>query len=207
MVCVSSSMVFERADVFPTPETAVESSPPPLTGYGFSKLAVEYIARTYYDEFAVPYVIVRPFNAYGPGEMSGDRVGYAHVIPDLVNKILNGQYPLEILGSGKQIRSYTYVNDVADGIMFAAMHAENNDFNIGNPIETSVLELAEMIWKLCGRKEPIKFRHLPSFKYDVQKRIPDISKIRKLGWEPKTSLELGLRITIEWLKSRRINEG
>lgn len=203
MVCLSSSMVFERANVFPTSEIAIESSPPPLTGYGFSKLISEYIARTYYDEFSVPYVIVRPFNAYGPGENPGDWVGYSHVIPDLVNKTLSGQYPLEILGSGKQIRSYTYVDDVADGIIFVAAQAENDDFNIGNATETNIIQLTEMIWELCGRKEPLKFRHLPPFKYDVQKRIPDISKIGNLGWEPKTPLDQGLKKTIKWLTNRK----
>lgn len=207
MVCVSSSMIFERTEIFPTPEAAVESSPPPLTGYGFSKLITEYISRTYYDEFSVPYVIVRPFNAYGPGENPGDWVGYAHVIPDLVNKTFGGQYPLEILGSGKQIRSYTYVDDIADGVIFAATHAENNDFNIGTGIETSVTQLAEMIWKLCGRQEPLKFKHLASYQYDVRKRIPDVSKIRKLGWQAKTPLEQGLKITIQWLKNRQANKG
>jgi len=202
MVSISSSMVFERTNVFPTPETAVESSPPPLTGYGFSKLITEYIARTYYEEFSIPYVIVRPFNAYGPGENPGDWVGYSHVIPDLVKKILGGQYPLEILGGGKQIRSYTYVDDVAEGIIFVATHAKNDDFNVANDKETNVIQLAEMIWKLCERKEPIKFKHLPSFKYDVQKRIPDISKIKKLGWKPKVSLKEGLKTTIEWLKNK-----
>lgn len=200
MVCVSSSMVFERTDTFPTPETAVESSPPPLTGYGISKLITEYISRTYYDEFSVPYLIMRPFNAYGPGENPGDWVGYAHVIPDLVNKTLSGQYPLEILGSGKQVRSYTYVDDMADGIIFAATHAENNDFNIGTGVETTIIQLAELIWKLCGREEPLKFKHLPAFRYDVQKRVPEISKITKLGWESKTALEQGLRNTIEWFR-------
>lgn len=200
MVCVSSSMVFERTRTFPTPEDAIESSPPPLTGYGFSKLTAEYIARTYHEEFSVPYVIVRPFNAYGPGENPGDYVGYAHVIPDLINKVSTGQYPLEILGSGKQIRSYTYVDDVASGVIFAAARAENDDFNIGTGVETSILELARKIWSLCGRKEPIRFRHLPAFKYDVQKRVPDVSKIRNLGWKPEIPLEQGLKNTIEWLK-------
>jgi len=202
MVCVSSSMVFERTNIFPTSEIAVKSSPPPLTGYGFSKLIAEYIARTYYEEFSIPYIIVRPFNAYGPGEHPGDYVGYAHVIPDLVKKVLSGQYPLEILGSGKQIRSYTYVDDVADGIIFVAQHTENDDFNVANDRETNVTQLAEMIWKLCGRKEPIKFKHLPPFKHDVQKRIPDISKIKNLGWRPKIPLEIGLKNTIEWLKNK-----
>lgn len=129
-------------------------------------------------------------------------MGYAHVIPDLVRKTLSGQYPLEILGDGNQVRSYTYVDDVADGIIFAAANAENDDFNIGNGVETKVAELAEMIWTLCGRKEPLKLKHLPAFKYDVRKRVPDISKIRKLGWEPKLSLEQGLKITIEWLREK-----
>jgi nucleoside-diphosphate-sugar epimerase len=192
-------MVFERTTIFPTPEKAIEISPPPLTGYGFSKLVGEYICKTYYEEFGIPYVIVRPFNAYGPGEVPGAYVGYAHVIPDLVKKIVNGQYPLEIIGSGKQTRSYTYVDDVANGIIFAAEHAENDDFNIGTGIETSVIELAKMLWKICNRKEPIKFKHLPSFKYDVQKRVPDVSKIMSLGWRPKTPLKRGLRETVNWL--------
>lgn len=202
MVCVSSSMVFERTAQFPTPESAIESSPLPLTGYGFSKLVAEYISRTYQEEFSVPYVIVRPFNAYGPGETPGDYVGFAHVVPDLINKVLSGQYPLEILGSGKQIRSYTYVDDVAEGIIFVAERVEGDDFNIGAGVETSVIELAKMIWKLCGRKETIKFKHLPPLKHDVQRRVPDVSKARGLGWEAKVPLEEGLRNTIQWFKER-----
>lgn len=202
MICISSSMVFERTNIFPTPEKAIELSPPPLTGYGFSKLISEYIARTYEEEFKIPFVIIRPFNAYGPGEIPGDYVGYAHVIPDLVKKILNNQYPLEILGDGKQTRSYTYVDDVAEGTIFVAERVENDDFNIASGIETSVIELAKILWKVCKRKEPIKFKHLPSMKYDVKRRVPDISKIKNLGWSPKVKLEEGLKITVEWLKNR-----
>ncbi|MBS7622847.1 NAD-dependent epimerase/dehydratase family protein [Candidatus Bathyarchaeota archaeon] len=138
-------MVFERAQVFPIPERAIVESPPPLTGYGFSKFFSEYLARTYWEEFGVPYVIGRPFNAYGPGEEAGDYLGYSHVIPDLARKVLSGQYPLEILGPGNQTRSYTYVDDVADGLIFIAEHAENDDFNIGTGVETTVLDLAKMI--------------------------------------------------------------
>ena len=202
MICVSSSMVFERTEEFPTPERAVETSPPPLTGYGFSKLVSEYIARTYFEEFGIPFVITRPFNAYGTGESPGDYVGYAHVIPDLAKKIKSGQYPLEILGDGKQTRSYTYVDDVADGIIFTAENAENDDFNIANGVETSVIGLSEMLWKIYGRKEPLKFRHLPTFRYDVQRRVPDITKLTKLGWKPKVSLEEGLTRTTKWLDSK-----
>jgi nucleoside-diphosphate-sugar epimerase len=201
MVCLSSSMVFERANIFPTPESAIETSPPPMSGYGFSKLVAEYIARTYHEEFGVKYVIVRPFNAYGPGELPGEYVGYAHVIPDLIKKVLAGQYPLEILGSGEQTRSYTYVDDVADAILYVTERVENQDFNIGTGVETTVKELAEKIWKLCERKEPLRIKNVPGLKYDVHRRVPDISKIMRLGWRPKVNLDDGLRKTIEWIRS------
>lgn len=202
IVCLSSSMVFEQTTTFPTSETVIKTSPPPKSGYGFSKLLSEYIARTYYEEFSVKYVIARPFNVYGEGELPGEYVGYAHVIPDLIGKVLRGQYPLEILGSGKQTRCYTYVDDVVDGMLFIAERAENDDFNIGANIETTVTELAERIWRLCKRKEPLKFTHMLSFKDDVQRRFPDVSKITRLGWTPKTSLDEGLRKTIEWIKTQ-----
>ena len=200
MVCLSSSMVFERATTFPTAETAVEMSPPPKTGYGFSKLLSEYIARTYHEEFGVKYLIVRPFNVYGEGELPGEYVGYGHVIPDLIGKILGGQYPLEILGSGEQTRCYTYVDDVVDGMLLVAAKTQNDDFNIGTNKETTVIELAEKIWRICGRKEPIRFERVAGYRDDVQRRVPDVSKMMKLGWTPKTSLDEGLRKTIAWTK-------
>jgi len=200
MVCLSSSMVFERAKTFPTLESTIETCSPPMSGYGFSKLVSEYVARTYYEEFGVKYVIARPFNAYGVGELPGEYVGYAHVIPDLIRKVLAGQYPLEILGSGKQTRCYTYVDDVVDAILFITEKAENDDFNIGTNRETTVTELAAKIWRLCKRKESLKLKHLPSLKYDVQRRVPDTSKIMRLGWTPKTSLDNGLKKTIEWIR-------
>lgn len=202
MVGISSSMVFERAFKFPTPESHLNECPPPFTAYGFSKLFVEYVARAYYEQFSVPYVIARPFNVYGPGETPGEEVGYSHVIPDLVKKILSGQYPLEILGSGEQTRSFTYVEDAADAIIFIAEKAEQDDFNIGTGVETSIKELAYLLWRICGRKEPIKLKHLPAFEHDVKRRVPDVSKLFSLGWRPKVSLEQGLKVTVEWLREK-----
>jgi UDP-glucose 4-epimerase len=201
MVCLSSSMVFERTNVFPTPESALQYSAPPASGYGFSKLVAENIARTYHEEFGIKYLIVRPFNAYGPGERPGNYVGYAHVIPDLIKKTLSGQYPLEILGSGDQTRSYTYVDDVAEAIIYVAERRENDDFNIGSGTETSVRELAGWIWRLCGRKEPFATKQMPSFEYDVQRRAPDVTKIRELGWRPKVAIAEGLATTVKWVNS------
>jgi len=206
MVCLSSSMVFERTTAFPTPETAVTTSPPPLTGYGFSKLVAEYVARTYFEEFGVRFLIMRPFNAYGPGELPGDYVGYAHVIPDLIEKTLSGQYPLQILGDGGQTRSYTFVDDIADALLYAADHFESDDFNIGTGVETKVIDLARSIWDLCGRTEPFQIEPTASLKYDVVRRVPDVTKLFQKGWRPKHSLDEGLRITIDWLKTKRTSD-
>lgn len=203
MVCLSSSMVFEGTNIFPTPETALERSPPPKSGYGFSKLLAEYVARTYHEQYGVRFLIVRPFNAYGPGEIPGDDPGYAHVIPDLIKKVLSGQYPVEILGSGEQTRSYTFVEDIARAIIFLAERYENDDFNIGTGIETSVLDLAKRIWVLCG-KDPDDFlvENVPGFQHDVYRRVPDISKLRQAGWVPRVGLDEGLATTVEWVKNK-----
>jgi nucleoside-diphosphate-sugar epimerase len=202
IVCLSSSMVFERATAFPTPEIALEMTPPPMSGYGFSKLVAEYIARTYYEQYGVSFLILRPFNAYGPGEMAGEYVGYAHVIPDLIRKTMSGQFPLEILGTGMQTRSYTYVDDLAEAIVYTTERYENTDFNIGNGVETSVLELAQRIWKLCRRRESFQVKHFPSYTYDVQRRVPDVSKILATGWRPKVNLDEGLSLTLSWIQQQ-----
>ncbi len=203
MVYISSSMVFERTDQFPTPEAAIEDSPPPITHYGFSKLVGEYFCRAFQEEHGVPFVICRPFNAYGPGEMPEDEPGMAHVIPDLIKKVLRGDHPLEILGSGDQTRCFTYVTDVAEGICLTGLDpkAENEDFNIGVSTPVSIRTLAEQIWQQCGRAEPFALRHAPPFRHDIQTRVPDTSKIEQLlGWRPKVQLEEGVRRTISWLR-------
>jgi nucleoside-diphosphate-sugar epimerase len=94
------------------------------------------------------------------------------------------------------------VDDLAEAIVYTTERYENTDFNIGNGIETSVLELAERIWRLCGRKEPFQVKNVPSYTYDVQRRVPDVSKILATGWRPKVNLEEGLALTLEWIKER-----
>lgn len=203
VVYVSSSMVFERTKNFPTPESALMQSPAPISHYGFSKLVGEYYSRAFHEEWGLKFAICRPFNAYGPGEYPEDEPGLAHVIPDLIKKTLAGDYPLEILGSGRQERCFTYVDDVAEAICLAGLapRAEGDDFNIGNPEPTSIRELARLAWECCGRTEPFRLRHLPALPHDVQKRIPDVSKIEKvLGWHPKVKLTEGLERTIAWYR-------
>ncbi|MDI6820367.1 MAG: NAD-dependent epimerase/dehydratase family protein [Candidatus Hodarchaeaceae archaeon] len=203
---ISSSMVFERAAIFPTPERALERTPVPITSYGFSKLIGEWFCRAFWEEHGLKYTILRPFNCVGPREHPEEEPGMAHVIPDLTKKILRGDYPLEIYGDGLQTRCFTNVKDTVRAFVLAMKEkkAVCEDFNIGNPEETRIKDLAEMLWKICGRKEPFKLKHLPSFEHDVQRRVPDITKAKKiLKWKPRTPLEKTLQEYVGWYKSYR----
>jgi nucleoside-diphosphate-sugar epimerase len=206
LLYVSSSMVFERATVFPTPEEHVRECPAPWSAYGFSKLGGEVWCRALNDEHGLPYTICRPFNAYGPGELPDAEPGIAHAVPDLIRKVLSGQRPLEIFGTGEQTRTLTHVDDIADGIVTALGHpaAENEDFNISASDERTVAEIAELVWDACGR-DPSEFEllPLPSFDVDVERRWPSVEKARRLlGWEARIGLREGIAGTVEWLSPR-----
>jgi UDP-glucose 4-epimerase len=203
-VYVSSSMVFERAQEFPTPESYLPDCPMPLSAYGFSKLTGEVYVRAAHDEHGLPFTICRPFNAYGPGEMPEDEPGIAHMVPDLIKKVLGGQKPLQIFGDGTQTRTLTYVDDIADGIVtaMASPAGLNEDFNISASDERTVAELAKLIWEACG-EDPAEFEleHLPTFQVDVVRRWPDVSKAKRmLDWEAQISLQEGLAKSIAWLR-------
>jgi nucleoside-diphosphate-sugar epimerase len=124
---LSSSMVFESTDRWPSKEGDERLVPPPISSYGFQKLAVEYFARAAWDQYKLPYTILRPFNCVGIGEKraigdieikSGNiALAMSHVVPDLIQKVLKGQSPLHILGNGNQVRCYTYGGDLAQGII------------------------------------------------------------------------------------------
>jgi UDP-glucose 4-epimerase len=205
-VYVSSSMVFENAATFPTKESDLRTTPAPWSAYGFSKLAGEVYCRAAHDEHGLRYTICRPFNAYGPGEMPEDEPGIAHMVPDLIRKVLSGQQPLQIFGSGEQTRTITYVDDIADGIV-TAMNSDaglNEDFNISASEEMTVAQIARIIWEECGR-DPAAFEleHLESFEVDVQRRWPDVAKAeRLLGWRAQTDVREGIRRTVAWLRER-----
>jgi UDP-glucose 4-epimerase len=208
-VYVSSSMVFERATEFPTPETHLLDCPTPRSAYGFSKLAGEVYTRAAHDQHGLPYTICRPFNAYGAGERPDpDEPGIAHAVPDLIAKTLSGQRPLEIFGSGEQTRTLTHIDDIADGIVtaMASPAGENEDFNISASEELTVAEIARLIWEACGR-EPAQFalKHLDSFEVDVQRRWPSVEKARrKLGWEARVDLRQGINDTVRWLQDEHL---
>ena len=211
---ISSSMVFESAEVFPTPEGAQRTSPPPRSTYGFQKLAAEYFAHGAYEQYSLPYTIVRPFNCVGIGErralrdhdiMSGNvKLAMSHVVPDLCQKVLKGQDPLHILGDGSQVRHYTYGGDLAKGIRLAmeSPRAVNDDFNLSTAESTTVRELAEAIWhKVYGDLTPLRLVSDPPYEHDVQRRVPDVRKAREmLGFEATTTLEAMLDEVIPWVR-------
>jgi UDP-glucose 4-epimerase len=210
---LSSSMVFEATEHWPSKEGDQLRIPPPLSSYGFQKLAVEYFARSAWDQYKLPYTIVRPFNCVGVGEgralgdvevLSGNvQLAMSHVVPDLVQKIVKGQDPLHILGSGDQVRHYTYGGDLARGICVAMEHekALNEDFNISTAESTTVMQLAEVIWrKIKGPDAPFSIVSDDPFEYDVQKRVPDVSKARDvLGYQATTTLDQMLDEVIPWV--------
>jgi nucleoside-diphosphate-sugar epimerase len=211
---MSSSMVFESTDHWPSKEGDERRIPPPLSSYGFQKLAVEYYARAAWDQYELPYTIVRPFNCVGVGEgralgeaeiLSGNvKLAMSHVVPDLAQKVLKGQDPLHILGDGNQVRHYTYGGDLARGIVTAMEHpaARNEDFNLSTAESTTVRELAGVIWrKLKGPDVPLRLVSDTPFEHDVQKRVPDVTKAREvLGFEATTSLSEMLDEVVPWIQ-------
>ena len=217
---LSSSMVFESASQWPSHEGQQREIPPPVSSYGFQKLAVEYFAQAAWDQYELPFTIVRPFNCVGIGEsralgdeeiMSGNvQLAMSHVVPDLVQKVVKGQDPLHILGNGKQVRHYTYGGDLAAGIVTAMEHPDalGEDFNLSTSESTTVMELAELIWrKIKGPGVPLRLVHDEPYAHDVQRRVPSTEKAKRvLGFEATTSLDRMLDEVIPWI-TRAVESG
>lgn len=212
---ISSSMVFESTDVFPTPEGELLRCPAPKSTYGFQKLGCEYYAKGASEQYGLPYTIIRPFNVIGVGEgralsdkevMSGNiRLAMSHVVPDLVQKVLRGQDPLHILGHGDQVRCFTYGGDVARGIRLCmeSERAINEDFNVSTPVPTTILQLAQVIWGKICKDRPFRYVSDDPYKYDVQRRIPSVEKAKRLlEFEATTRLEDALDEIIPWIRKQ-----
>jgi nucleoside-diphosphate-sugar epimerase len=213
---LSSSMVYESTTEYPTPEGAEQKCPPPRSTYGFQKLATEYFVKGAWEQYHLPYTIVRPFNCVGIGEKralrdvdvySGNvKLAMSHVVPDLVQKVLKGQDPLHLLGEGNQVRHYTYGGDLARGIRICIEHpnALNQDFNLSTAVRTTVLELAKEIWdKVHKGAKPLRVVHDPAYEYDVQERSPAVDKAeRLLGYRAETPLSAILDEVIPWIEEQ-----
>lgn len=203
VVYISSSMVYERQ-----PDVARERDVPnmlvPSTDYGLSKFMGERLSQAFAAQYALPYTIWRPFNIIGLHESArGYDPGVCHVFADFIQRIVyEHQNPMLILGTGRQIRCFTWIDDVAAGIAAHSFSAEtqNADFNLGNPEPITMLELANRIYRLyheiqgSAPAEPLGFIHAPTFNDDVQVRIPAIEKAQHtLGWHPTVGLDEMLR--------------
>jgi nucleoside-diphosphate-sugar epimerase len=212
---ISSSMVFENTQTWPTPEGEQRRCPPPSSTYGFQKLATEYFAQGAWEQYKLPYTIIRPFNCVGIGErkalcekevLSGNiQLAMSHVVPDLIQKVLKGQDPLHLLGDGSQVRHYTYGGDLARGIRLCIEKPEavNEEFNLSTEESTTVLQLAGLIWEKLRPGEPFRYVSDPPYPYDVQKRVPSVEKAKRLlGFQATTSLSEMLDIVIPWLKQQ-----
>lgn len=216
---LSSSMVYECTEHYPSKEGEQLTCPPPLSTYGFQKLACEYFAKGAWEQYKLPYTIIRPFNCVGTGEqraknekeiLSGNvKLAMSHVVPDLVQKVYKGQDPLHILGKGNQIRHYTYGGDLAKGIRMCIEKDEavNEDFNLSVAQSTSVEELARLIWKKINGDKPFSFVSDPPYAYDVQKRVPSVQKAKDLlGFEATTDLNTTLDEVMPWI-TRQVDLG
>ena len=216
IINISSSMVFESTTIFPTPESEIKICPPPLSTYGFQKLASEYFCKGAWEQYKLPYTIVRPFNCVGIGEeealvdkLEGNKkMMLSHVLPDLVTKALalGPDKPLPILGSGNQQRCYTNGKDIARAIrlILEDEDAQNEDFNISFPVPYTVKDLARVIYKVLYNKSDVEFTHEEPFLYDVQTRVPDVSKARDmLGVVCDTPLETSVKEVVNWLREKK----
>lgn len=217
IIVLSSSMVFENTNIYPTPESALKKTPPPLSTYGFQKLSSEYFCKGAHEQYGLPFVIIRPFNCIGigEGEMKTDekviqgniKILMSHVVPDLIYKTFmvgrDGRLP--ILGMGNQVRHYTYGGDIARGVRLAmeCPIAVGDDFNISSDRAISVKDLATIIWRLIHGNAELIFEHCEPYQYDVQMRSPDTTKARNvLQFSCLRSLEDILKEIIQWMRKQ-----
>ncbi len=207
-IYLSSSMVYERCKSLPHREDDTKDTTVMSTSYGLSKYIGERVVQSFHEQYGINYVIWRPFNIITPFE-TPEEEGFSHVFSDMVEKILvHKQNPVMILGDGEQIRCFTNIYDVAEAIAKFSLdeRAENEIFNIGNPEPITVKELAGKIvniakkYKLLPVDYRLNFTYEPIYADDVKKRIPDVSKIKRVfNWEAKIKVDESL---LEYIKHK-----
>jgi dTDP-glucose 4,6-dehydratase/UDP-glucuronate decarboxylase len=184
----------------PTPESyrGNVSCTGPRACYDESKRLAETLCGIYHREYDVPVKVVRPFNVYGPGLRLDDQ----RIIPDFVRNALAGD-PIVIFSDGKATRSFCYISDAVAAMLLVLLNGENGEaYNVGNPEEHSVEQVAALVTTVAGGSGGIRFEHSPDPDYTVDnpvRRVPDLTKITDaLDWEPSIPLDEGLRRTMRW---------
>lgn len=202
----SSSEVYDTPPVIPTPETircTVADVFNPRFSYSGSKIAGELMTINYLRGMDVHYVIFRPHNVYGP------QMGYEHVIPQLVKKIVDevdrtkgaSEVTIPLLGSGSETRSFVYVDDAVRAIEMATLGVvESGLIHIGTEDEIQIRKLAEEIGRILGVE--VRVRTTPRMEGSPSRRCPDTTKLRRLGFAPEVSLREGLERTVRWYVER-----
>jgi UDP-glucuronate decarboxylase len=202
MVYASTSEIYGDATIIPTPESYYGnvSSVGIRSCYDEGKRFGEAACMAYFRQHGVHVRIPRIFNSYGP-RIRSDGV-YARVVPRFILQAIRGE-PLTIQGRGTQTRSFCYVTDTVRGLMLlaASRGKDGGIFNIGSPDEITISTLAEKVKKISGSKS--KTRFVEEREDDPRRRCPDTSKIRKLGWGPRTRLDEGLVSTIAYFRGAR----
>lgn len=192
MVYSSSSEVYGEPRELPIREDSVKG---PVSTYGVSKLAAEIYAKAYNQEFGTDIRIVRFFNVYGPGQQPN------WVVPIFISKALRNER-IKVFGNGNQTRCFTYVEDVAEGVLKVFDKGNKGEvYNIGNNQPTTILELAQIVKEVTKSKSEIikaGFGKETRLKErEIEYRVPDISKIKSLGWQPKTMVKEGVKKILE----------
>jgi UDP-glucose 4-epimerase len=188
----STGGVYGQITKIPIPENI---KPSPISPYPLAKLTIENYLKIYQQNFGLSYVILRLSNVYGPRQNFLTETG---VIPIFINKILKNQKPI-IYGSGEQTRDFLYVDDAVKAFLLAMQIKKSEIYNVGTGQEIKILQLLNLIKKNINSK--VKPIHQAKMKGEIERNALDYKKIKKeLGWQPKISLEEGIKKTIDWFK-------
>jgi UDP-glucose 4-epimerase len=192
MLFASTASVFNASNPLPWAETGL---PRPRSPYAAGKLAGEAYCYAYHHCYGVDVRVARMFNIYGVGMTR-------FVIHDLVRKVQADPRRLEILGDGNQVRDFLYVEDAARGLETIATRGKpGEDYNLASGVPVHVLDLARIVATLMGCPDIVLAPTGRSFPGDTPRWYADISKVRELGFEPRVSIEEGVRRTIAWLQA------
>lgn len=197
-VYFSSSSVYGNAANIPTKE---DEPLRPLNPYAKSKSEGEMWVTESAQDYGINYAIIRPTNIFG--ENQREDALYGGIIPKFCRQLINDE-PLSIYGNGKQTRDYTHVNDFVDGVIMLLDKNNDGAYNIGSGIETSVIDVAELLEGIAGKEIALNYQQ-PRKIDQVERRCLDISKIKRIGYNPKVSLKDGIRSVYECLEKKTTN--